>query len=276
MEKLSLKQAIDLHAQKKLCGVFEMTNEDYHSSPGLSKSALDNIAKSPFYYQWKLKNPDSLKESLIFGGAYHCKILEPHTFSKLYYLTDTQPRDPKRDEQGRAPLSKANEKKIDAMIAYFRTKPNAVRLISGQVELCFFWTDSETGIQCKCKTDVILSNGIVVDNKTCQSIDPRDFSSTIHDRRYQVQGAWILDGIRRTVEQSGIDFKIPDSFVLLAQEKSEPFRIKAYNLGHASLAQGEQLYRANLETYAKCITTGEWPDLGDEISEIESPVWSFK
>lgn len=277
MQKLNLQEAIQLHATKKLVGVFEMSNADYHAAPGLSKSSLDNINESPFYYKWKVQNPEDLKESFIFGSAYHCQILEPHLFETLFYKTKTQPRDPKVDEQGRLPLSETNLEKITEMVKVINSNPKAKRLTDGWAETSFFWTD-ETGIQCKCKTDIITPAGIVVDLKTCQSIAPKEFSKTIHERRYQVQGAWILDGIGHALKQSGQNpFPVvPDSFVLLAQEKSEPFRWKSYQLGAASLGQGEEMYKANLATYARSVTTNQWPDLGDDIEEIECPVWSFK
>jgi hypothetical protein len=266
VKKLTLNEAIELHAAKQLVGVFEMTNQEYHAAPGLSKSALDNINESPFYYKWKLDNPDDLSEALIFGSAYHAKVLEPHLFPILFFPTSTQPRAPKRDALGRAPLSEANSDKIDAMVKRLKSLPGASKLIVGQPELCFFWTDIETGIQCKCKIDVLSPAGVVVDLKTCQDASPKKFSATILDRRYQVQGAWILDGIRKAVEQSGISFPIPDSFILLAQEKSEPFRV----------AQGEEMYRKDLETYAECVTKNEWPDYPDQVVDIECPIWSFK
>lgn len=278
---LSLKEAYERFEQKTLCGAFKMSNRDYHAAPGISKTALDNINESPLYFRYRLEMPLEVKESLIFGSAYHCLWLEDEPFDSLFYITETQPRSPKMDALGRWPISEANLSKIKLMLGRLAQHKRAPSLKMGLREVSFFWTDPETGILCKCKPDTLLLTGIVNDNKTTTDVDSRAFSDTIFKRRYQVQGAFILDGVRLALEQSGQDIgleRAPDTFVLTAQEKEAPFDILCRPLGPTSIVQGEELYKKDLETYARCVQDDVWPgkDGGRDMEEIDCPLYTFK
>lgn len=279
MRKATLKEILALHAEKKLVGAFELTNHDYHAAPGLSKSALDNIAVSPSYYRWRLENPEGWTTALIFGSAYHSKLLEERTFDELFYVTKTQPRDPEKDSLGRMPISEGNLEDIDGMIAHYKKDEIAMKLISGMREISFFWTD-ESGILCKCKPDTVIPKaGIVSDNKTTTDASDDAFSRRINERRYHVQGSLILNGIRMAQDQAQDDFGIvtPDKFVLVAQEKKAPYEIAAFDLGPNSLLEGDVVCRRDLSVYARCVNENEWPGKGQgKIRNIDLPSFVFK
>jgi hypothetical protein len=278
---LSLKEAYERFEQKTLCGAFKMSNRDYHAAPGISKTTLDNIEESPLYFRYSREMPLELKEPLIFGSVYHCLWLEDEPFEELFYITETQPKSPKIDAHGRWPISEANLAKIKLMLGQLARHKRAPSLKMGLREVSFFWTDPDTGILCKCKPDTLLLTGIVNDNKTTTNVKPEAFSRTISERRYHVQGAFILDGVRQALAQSGQDIgleRAPDTFVLTAQEKSAPFDILCSPVGPASLGQGEELYKKNLETYARCVRDDFWPgkDGGRDMEEIDCPLYTFK
>lgn len=279
LPKLTLNEALKLHAERKLVGAFVMSNETYHAAPGISKSALDDIAVSPAYYKWKLSNPSTTSDALIFGSAYHARLLEPETFKGLFFETDTQPRVVKRDEQGRLPIGRINLDKIKGMLEVYSRNETALKLINGLREVSFFWTDKDTGVLCKCKPDVVIpSIGLVVDNKTAGDVSAETFSRDIFNYRYYVQGAFAIDGIKQAQEQTGDTFGIrqPESFVIVAQEKSEPYQIAMHQVCPQSLVKGEQHYRRDLETYARCVSEGRWPELNNgQIKELSIPQWAL-
>lgn len=69
--------------EKDLLGLVDMTNEEYHSAPGISKSHLDVIAsKSPKHYWQQYINPEreprTETAAMKMGTAIHTAILEPH------------------------------------------------------------------------------------------------------------------------------------------------------------------------------------------------------
>lgn len=67
---------------------FDISNEDYHAGPGISKSQLDDIAISPAIYQWRRHAPVDAEKTaaLDLGTALHCLLLEPDEFSKRFEI----------------------------------------------------------------------------------------------------------------------------------------------------------------------------------------------
>lgn len=76
----------------KLHGLVELTNEQYHSGPGISKSMLDAIAPeckgSPLNYWDQYINPErepqEFKHCFAVGDGTHKLVFEPGTFEQTY------------------------------------------------------------------------------------------------------------------------------------------------------------------------------------------------
>lgn len=70
-------------------GIYDnITNHDYHTGPGISKSGLDLVAKSPAHY-YHAKNAANDNEPTVaqaFGTAFHSMLLEPGEFQKTYVV----------------------------------------------------------------------------------------------------------------------------------------------------------------------------------------------
>lgn len=62
----------------------ELSNEQYHAHPAISKSDLDKISRSPQHYKHKKENPEPETPSMLRGRAVHAAILEPDLFAKEY------------------------------------------------------------------------------------------------------------------------------------------------------------------------------------------------
>lgn len=67
-------------------GVFAgISNADYHGGPGVSKSGLDVIARSPAHYQHaKTAERKAPTPDMQIGTLTHSLVLEPHLFDKEY------------------------------------------------------------------------------------------------------------------------------------------------------------------------------------------------
>ena len=77
------------HSELVLHGLIEdMTNEQYHAAPGISKSQLDAIAISPLAFYDAYENPDreprEEKHCFAVGSGTHTLVLEPHLFERTY------------------------------------------------------------------------------------------------------------------------------------------------------------------------------------------------
>lgn len=75
-------------SEQQLHGLVDLSNEDYHSGPGISKSHLDEVAVSPLNYWDKRINPDrepeAFKHCFAVGDGTHKLVLEPGTFEQTY------------------------------------------------------------------------------------------------------------------------------------------------------------------------------------------------
>lgn len=70
-------------------GVYSgISNADYHGGPGISKSGLDLVRRSPQHYKAVVDgaNDNQPTPAQMIGTAAHCLILEPQEFAKNYCL----------------------------------------------------------------------------------------------------------------------------------------------------------------------------------------------
>lgn len=68
-------------------GVYrDLSNEDYHSGPGVSKSLLDLLRQSPAHLRAALTSSEARKPtpSQAFGTAFHMLVLEPERFDSSF------------------------------------------------------------------------------------------------------------------------------------------------------------------------------------------------
>lgn len=153
----------------------------------------------------------------------------------------------------------------------------------------------------------ILERGknMVVDLKTTDDASKDGFSRSIANWRYDVQHPFYLDGLQAAIRQSGgvipdaavagaaelsaywIDAETgvlcrcrpdfwrgsPDNFVFIAVEKKAPYAVGVYVLDAESVDLGRAQYRADLNRYAECLRTDNWPGYGDKIQTISVPGW---
>lgn len=68
-------------------GVYpDLSNEEYHGGPGISKSGLDLIHRSPLHYRAAktAANDNQPTAAQAIGTAFHSLLLEPESFAQLY------------------------------------------------------------------------------------------------------------------------------------------------------------------------------------------------
>jgi exodeoxyribonuclease VIII len=71
----------------------DMTNEEYHSHPAVSKSQLDDYNKSPYHF-WLRHRADERRapvwtDAFSIGAALHAMVLEPQNYDRDFYLPYT-------------------------------------------------------------------------------------------------------------------------------------------------------------------------------------------
>lgn len=254
--------------------VSDMPNEVYHSLPGISKSGLDLIARSPAHYAFReFKKPTA---AMNLGSAAHAAILEPELFERDYLvlknITDKRSSEYKQAVKQFAPefILTANDAasvlNMRDAVAQNTQATERLRAHNGIAELSVFAHDPHTGVLCKARFDHVTLDGRATDLKT--TVDLRDFARSVANYRYHVQQAFYSDVWHWA---TGCDL---EDFLFLAVEKDLPCANRLIALDKPSVDYGRKLYREALNTYAKCLKTDTWPMPDMSLEYITLPSWA--
>lgn len=257
-------------------------NEDYHKGPGVSKSQLDLINKSPSLYLWSLTAPedDEKKTALNVGDACHALILEPHRFDAEYAIGPDSPKNTKAGKDAwakfeeslgkRQVLSFAEGRKVKLLRESVMAHPLARQLIEaqGDVEASIYWNDEITGRLCRCRPDKTLTElGWLVDLKS--TADMGKFARSVADYRYHVQDAFYSDGYAAHFG------KQPQGFLFVAFSTSIEcgrYPVRVFQLDTQARTQGRYEYQSNMAVYDECLRSGAWRG----IESLSLPYWAQK
>ena len=109
------------------------------------------------------------------------------------------------------------------MVASVKEHPIASQIIvGGEPELTALWTDPETGLRCRTRSDYYIARrGLIVDVKTAQDAGPAGFT------RAAFNLIRITGNTRFTC--AGFEARVlAEHFVFLAIEKTPPFAVALY------------------------------------------------
>nr|DAE07958.1 MAG TPA: Exodeoxyribonuclease 8 [Siphoviridae sp. ctbLB3] len=254
-----------------------LPNHEYHAHPAISKSQLDLIARSPAHYQASLQSEHESTDALIFGSAFHDFVLQPELFAETYVYRpdDLNPR----TKDGKAWLEAQADKiilkaewheQIQGMADSITAHSVASKLLTGgTAETSYFWTDADTGAECRCRPDYLHPSGIIVDLKSTTDASPTAFAKSCANFRYHVQAAFYSEGIYQTTGQR------PKGFVFIAVEKTAPYAVGVYELDEAALMLGRELFQRDLDTYSTAKQNQQWYAYSPMIETLSLPAWAF-
>jgi exodeoxyribonuclease VIII len=231
---------------------------NYYENTAISNSKLTYLAKSPAHFKHLEEVGFKETEALEFGRAFHCAILEPDKFLSSYMAL---PQVDKRTKEGKALFSDFIERnmgkcflgqeefdKILTMSKKLLSSPAVCELLQGEYEQEFYWTDEQTGIDCKSKLDVYNRGVRVVDIKTTESADPETFHRSIFKYAYHRQGGMYIDATQEVLP-----------YYIIAIEKDAPHEFSILRLSEEVLEYGRKEYKSLLEKCAQCRANNYWP-----------------
>lgn len=158
-----------------------MPNNAYREAEGLNWSLAKNILVSPRHYVHAVENPIVPTPAMLFGTAVHAAVLEPDEFDELHVVvpdefvtasgalsTAKAAKEWRAQQKSDAILLTSSQlSSIDAIkVNIAKHAPATAALdIAYHREQGLYWTDGQTGIDCKCCPDA-FSGLRVLDVKT--------------------------------------------------------------------------------------------------------------
>ncbi len=259
--------------------------EEYHSGPGVSKSDLDLIARSPAHYVTSKALGREETAAMVIGSAFHTMTLEPEKFDvEFAVLPEGLDRRTKAGKEtfarfemesvGKRIIGADDLAAVQAMAASVRSHPLAGPLVrGGTTEQSIFWEPAVVeGVLSKCRPDFVkqLSDGryVVVDLKSTEDARPFAFERSAWNFRYHVQSAYYWDGCTEAF------CRAPDAFIFVAVEKKPPYAVSVYEASIDMMHAGRAEYHADLMTFRRCELSGDWPAYPVEIQKLLPPKWA--
>lgn len=268
----------DIIATEHPLGIIDgLSNEAYHSGPGISKSGLWTIhSKTPAHFIGAERKDSSAK---TFGTAAHLALLEPDLLEKTYGCLPEGHNGTTKEgkaatqsvrDAGLIPMKNDEYQGVLKIRDKLHANPMVQKIITGaKYEQSAYWIDEETYALCRCRPDIYNPNlRLMADLKTCRDASEWGFARAIEDYGYHVQDAFYSDGWE-AAGGGGVD-----AFIFIAIESEAPYLFQIYELDMADKDQGRDIYHAALRRYADCRKTGYWPGYGSGVQTITRPKWA--
>ena len=268
---------------KKIYTRYELTNEQYHASQGISNSGLSLIEKSPAHFKRKtFKTTASLKK----GRAFHTYILENDIFYDEYAISSAKNRrgNAYKDEVKEFELAGFDKDCVLLEHELEKIKPARNEYMkntlfnelitdkNAEFEKSFFAYDDGFGELLKCRFDCVIqreSGDIGLDLKTTRSSLYRSFSRSIYDYNYHQQ-----EQFYKHVYELATGRKMSE-FYFFAVETEAPYANKIYELCPLSREIGEKKWRDNLAAYKAAKELDTWNIPSSDLEIISLPEFAL-
>lgn len=273
-----------------------ISNSEYHQdTTAISHSALDTFIRDPALYlgQYVTGTIERKQtEQMAFGSAFHEIVLESDAIKTGVIMQDggksyahvqmhvlgkggSRATNAYKDfaagiPSGMAILDDADFESIRGMILSLQGHRSAMALLTkkGDTEQSVFWECPQSGLMLKARIDRLTAE-LIVDLKTCQSADPKEFSKSAFGWGYHRQAAMYGDAI-----QALWGFQAPMAFIAI--EKTPPYTVNVFELSNKFVELGREHNREALARLVECKRTGVWRGpYGDSIITIEAPAFAY-
>ena len=253
---------------------------EYRREEGANQSSLKKILESPAHYQAALKNKLIPTPTMQMGTAVHCKVLDGDIAFDRQYIK--KPDDLSlATKEGKAWKAEAGRKKVLTSGGKDDPWGSVIGMSESLRKLAWFaGADDEyikynevsvywewLGVRCKARLDrVLVEEGIVLDVKTTDSVDPELFTKKVVNLGYDFQSSYYT---RAAEVAYGKKFR----FIFAAVERKAPYTVDLFEVTDEMMEEGLTKCELALETYATCDANEEWPNRPAMIHELSYPSW---
>lgn len=265
-------------------GIYQMTNEEYHSDRGsLSSSGARMLLppSCPALFRHAQDTPQEPKKTFELGTAAHKLVLGEgpdliQVDADKWTTAAIKAEVAAIRDEGGIPLKPAEYEQVHAMADALRRHPVASVLFDparGKPEQSLFWRDRPTGIMRRARFDWLpdARSGrlIIPDYKTCRSAEPGALARAVEEFGYHQQDDWYRAAARalNLADDSA-------AFVFVCQEKTAPYLVTVVEMDAEARRIGAARNRRALEVFAECTESGVWPGYSDEIAYLSLPAWA--
>jgi hypothetical protein len=245
-----------------------MNIREYHAHPALSRSQISDFLRSPLFFYKKHVEKSIIeppRTEFAFGNLVHTLLLEPHKLDAEFLIADCKTRHAtnvyteavaQADKENKIlVLSKEVE---DAKLMLNNIK---LDLSKATVEMSYFFQQSD--IAFKCRPDIIMNDGQIIDLKTTSSAKFDDFTYSVSKYDYDLQAYMMHLGTGLIPD--------PSKFSWLIVEKAEPFLTATYRASGSVFELGARKFKKFIKYYKACIETNNWPQFLEDGDQIEIP-----
>lgn len=268
----------------------DISAEEYHSIAALSKSRMDALHRSPAHLLAYLQEPHEDTAATILGSLTHTLAMEPGLFDSRYMVFDDIKRSTKigkanceaAELAGCIPLNKETLAQAQAMAKALRDHPvagGAFWADGTAYEISVFWEEfvEELGVYVPCKARIDVLNPdlgdfgcLIADIKKTRDASPGFMRRHVLEYRYHVQAAWYRRGVYAAAKMH------TKQFLLMCVEDAPPYPVGLYNISEDAQAKALREIKEDVETFARCSLTDEWPGYPVEVIELDLPAWANK
>ncbi|MDQ0792051.1 PD-(D/E)XK nuclease-like domain-containing protein [Streptomyces sp. B1I3] len=259
----------------------DLSNADYHADKtSLSSSGARKLLppSTPAHFRWEQDNPPTPTKTFDYGNAAHKTVLGNGPDLVVIKHDTWTTKAAKAEvaearERGAIPLKQHEMDMVTGMAAAIRQHPLAAALLDpayGAPEQSGFWIDGPTGIRRRVRFDWLpsIQSGrlIIPDYKTAADASDDAMQKDIAKYGYNMQADWYEEA-SRALGLGGDDAEL----LLIVQEKKPPYLINVIGIEFGSRIIGGAKNRAAINTFAECMSTGNWPGYGDEPNYLALP-----
>ena len=264
--------------------IHNMEAKDYYAAPGLSNSQMKHLYPTPahFLYAKELEAADPDRPTtvdMMMGTLCHLFALEPGAtlpgvaIRPPGLVFNTKEGKAWRDDPIRKGVTIMHQDEHDIATAMAKAvcrHPKASRLLRrGHTEVSYFRTrDTECGpLLLKARIDFVPDGEkCLVDIKTAKSAVPEIWGAFAARARYHCQNVHYLDMHNTLVPDDP-----RDELLFFVVEKTPPHLVACYTLSPMFLEVARRVLDQDMETYARCATSGVWPGYSEGPVMIHPP-----
>lgn len=260
--------------------VYNQSEFDYRRAEGVNQSSLKKILDSPAHFQAALKHRIIPSPAMEIGTGLHCLVLDGKpAFDRQYVKKPENIR--LTTKEGKAWKEEVGRKKIlstggkddswnsiqgmaDSLsrLEYYKNT-GADYIKRNEVSIYWDWE----GVDCKARLDsVLVDEGIVIDLKTTDSVEPELFTKKVLGLGYDFQAAYYS-------KAAEFVYGKPFRFLFACVERKAPFTVDLFEVDYEMMKEGIAKCTEALRLYKECQSLDQWPNREPRIHSLSYPSW---